>query len=227
MILRKILFILVTFGLVAGISGCNLLKVINPNEEVKSDQGNTVNLTPSPQEQSPSETVLSTASAPPLQQAPAKNKLFVGQYRCGIENCISEKFIEDYPVLNGLPPFEVDSSFITLMFDENGKVTDGVYTLRISTFPEGGESCMNGYDEFTSQSQTGTYNPDTNTLVVDFYGEETYRSYMAGHDCYLLDTTIKTTKQLIFMLNDHKHLVLCKTGETGETCLKNPMAILE
>jgi hypothetical protein len=224
---RKFAMVLVLVSLVFCTSGCNLLKVINTSDTSNDNEGDTINLTPSPQVQSPGLTVSSTEIAPPLPQVPTKKKLFVGQYRCGIENCISEKFIENYPVLNGLPPFEVDSSFITLMFDENGKVTDGVYTLRISTFPGGGESCMNGYDEFTSQSQTGTYDPDTNTLVVDFYGEETYRSYMAGHDCYLLDTTIKTTKQLVFMLDDQKQLILCKTGETGETCLKNPMAILE
>lgn len=197
-------------------AACNLTSPVNPTTLPPANQVATTASTSAP----------SPTVPPPPPPTPVRSKLHWGNYTCLPENCISDKFLEDFKVIGGVPPLEWFSSQISVRVDQAGNVVSGGAFFWIGTNIKAGEVCTDGEYQFAEESSTGSYNEADNILTVKMTGEERYGPFVAGSICPGFPLVGQTTREFIFAVKDDRTLVLCKPGETGVACLANPMAIL-
>ncbi len=165
-------------------------------------------------------------TTPPPPPPAAKSKLHWGTYMC-LNQCIAEEFLEDYPVVGGVPPLRWLDSQMTVRVSQDGSITSGGAFFWILTNPDGGEACTSGEYQFAEETTTGSYDEAANILSVEITGEERYSALGGGEDCAGADIVQQATKQFILAVDGQGSLVLCKAGETGQACLDHPMAVLK
>jgi len=209
-----------TYGLIGlcvifVIAGCNLFSTVKPADTSPSTQAVSVNNTAAP--------LPDTPLPPPTI---ARSKLHWGKYWC-MDNCISDKFLEDYQVIGGVPPLHWANGQISVMVSQDGSITTGGAFFWILTNPDGGEACTSGEYQFAEETTTGSYDEMGNILTVEMTGEERYAPLGGGANCAGSSIVQQGNKQFIFAVDDQGNLVLCKAGETGQACLNNPMAVLK
>ncbi len=164
-----------------------------------------------------------TPLPPPM---PTKSRLHWGTYLC-IADCISEKFLDNYPVIGGVPPLSWAQTTMTITVNQDGTITKGAAFLWIFTNSDDKQACTNGEYQFDGKVTTGSYNEAENIFSVEMTGAESYVSDVGGEHCAGADLEQQGTHQFIFAVDADGHLVLCKSGETGDACLQNPMATLK
>jgi hypothetical protein len=164
-----------------------------------------------------------TPLPPPM---PTKSRLHWGTYLC-VDNCISDKFLESYPVIGGVPPLTWAQTSMSVSVNQDGTITTGFAFFWIFTNSDGGEVCTNGEYQFDGKITSGSYNSVDNILSVEMTGDETYGSDVGGEHCMGADLEQQGTHQFVFAVDGDGNLVLCNSGETGEACLQNPIAILK
>jgi hypothetical protein len=218
--------IAVVFFLV--IAACNLTRTAQPSVPNQADQPAAVQATLAnqPATADPAIEPTNTVPAPP---APVKSPLHWGKYTCPLINCISDKYLDDFKVIGGVPPLEWfgnDGINISVTVDQAGNVTAATALLWIFSNPADMEACTRGEYEFSDISATGSYNIAENKLTLEMLGDESYDPWNGGSRCAGSMMAGQTTKEFIFAVNADGNLVLCKPGETGDACLANPMAVL-
>ncbi len=174
-------------------------------------------------------TLAPDATLLPPPPAAVKSPLHWGKYSCPLVNCISDKFLDTYKVIGGVPPLEWfgdDTINISVRVDQAGTVTAATAFFWIITNHADMEACSRGEYQFSDISATGSYNIAENKLTLEMLGDESYTSLNGGSRCAGSDMTVQTTREFIFAVNADGNLVLCQPGETGDACLANPMAVL-
>jgi hypothetical protein len=174
-------------------------------------------------------TLAPTNTLLPSPPAAVKSPLHWGKYSCPLVNCISDKFLDTYKVIGGVPPLEWfgdDTINISVRVDEAGTVTAATAFFWIITNHADMEACTRGEYQFSDISASGSYNIAENKLTLEMLGDELYTSWNGGVHCAGSDLAGTATKEFIFAVNADGNLVLCQPGETGNACLANPMAVL-
>jgi hypothetical protein len=213
--------------LLVGAAGCNFPQtdtVIQPSQvALETTPTPTSSAPPSTQ---PQATQAKPAVTPSPQVNPTLSQFGIGYYSCS--DCISDKFLDNFKIVVGVPPLEFWTSILRIRLNRAGNIVEPfIFSLDIISNPNGGEDCTHGHYSFSKESVSGVYDRDKNLLVVEVAGDVTYASWQAGKSCYLVETKQKATKKFTLMVNPQDQLILCKEGEIGDMCLNNPMAVLK